>query len=83
MVSWSKVALSGAPIGIRLVPKKKQRGRRLPKWLLPGAVICVAGLVTAVWYLRRPLPPPRITAFTQITHDGRLKYLVGTDGNRV
>ncbi len=64
-------------------PKKKQRGLGLPKWLLPGAVICVAGLVAAVWYLRRPLPPPQITAYTKITHDGRLKRLVGTDGNRL
>jgi dipeptidyl aminopeptidase/acylaminoacyl peptidase len=34
-------------------------------------------------YLSRPLPPPRITAYTQITHDGRGKYLAATDGNRL
>ena len=37
----------------------------------------------AIWYLRRPLPPPRITKYTQITHDGLQKNLVGTDGTRL
>ncbi len=42
--------------------------------------LCLAG---AIWYLHRPLPPPRITQYTQITHDGRQKVLVGTDGSRL
>jgi len=41
--------------------------------------LCLA----AIWYLRRPLPPPRVTGYTQITHDGREKTLVGTDGSRL
>jgi serine/threonine protein kinase/Tol biopolymer transport system component len=43
------------------------------------------GVVLAVgfWYLHRPLPPPRITQYTQITHDGHEKYLHGTDGSRL
>jgi len=41
--------------------------------------LCLA----AIWYLRRPLPPPRVTGYTQITHDDRQKTLVGTDGSRL
>ena len=37
----------------------------------------------AIWYLRRPLPPPRISRYTQITHDGHEKNLAGTDGSRL
>jgi Tol biopolymer transport system component len=40
-------------------------------------------LAGGFWYLSRPLAPSRITAYTQITHDGRDKQLAGTDGSRV
>ena len=46
----------------------------------------VAGLLSGgIWYLRRPLPPLRVAqnGYTQITHDGRAKYLGGTDGTRL
>ncbi len=42
-----------------------------------------AGLAVAVWYLRRPLSPPRITKYSQITHDGHSKILGGADGSRL
>src|SRR5438270_422687 len=64
---------------------KQTEGRhnRLLMWLLPGAVILAVGLATAIWYLRRPLPPLRVSEYTQITHDGRNKELAGTDGSRL
>ena len=40
-------------------------------------------LAAAIWYLRRPLPPPHISAYTQITHDGHDKSPGGTDGGRI
>ena len=52
------------------------------RWLLPAAVL-VVGLAAAIWYLRRPLPPPRISRYTQITHDGHEKIPAGTDGSRL
>jgi len=51
-------------------------------WLTIGGIL-VAGLACTIWFLHRPLPPPRITQFNQITHDGHSKYLIGTDGSRV
>ncbi len=59
------------------------RHNRLRSWLLPGAVILAIGLATAIWYLRRPLPPLRVTEYTPITHDGRAKAIAGTDGSRL
>src|SRR5947209_9185846 len=61
-------------------------GNRKQLWglVLAGGgllALCVAG--TIWWYLHHPLPPPRITGYTQITHDGRQKILVGTDGTRL
>ena len=59
---------------------RKARGR---KWMLAVGTGALALLTMGVWYLRRPLPPPRITAYTQITHDGRYKSLGATDGSRL
>ena len=63
---------------------KLSRGNRrgLIGWLLSGAGILAAGLAALVWYLHRPLPP-RVTEYTQITHDDRHKIPVGTDGARL
>jgi DNA-binding winged helix-turn-helix (wHTH) protein/Tol biopolymer transport system component len=51
--------------------------------LLVATLVTAVVLVVGFFYLRRPLPPPRITEYTQITHDGRDKYLAATDGNRI
>ena len=47
------------------------------------AGLLIAGLAAAIWYLHRPLPPPHITEYVQITTDGRPKILAGTDGSRL
>jgi DNA-binding winged helix-turn-helix (wHTH) protein len=57
--------------------------RRRWTWVLSAGTATALLLAGAYWYLSRPLPPPRITAYTQITHDGREKLLVGTDGSRL
>jgi Tol biopolymer transport system component/DNA-binding winged helix-turn-helix (wHTH) protein len=61
----------------------EERHNRLRGWLLRSTVILAVGLATAIWYLRRPLPPLRVTEYTQITHDGRPKDLAGADGSRI
>jgi Tol biopolymer transport system component/DNA-binding winged helix-turn-helix (wHTH) protein len=67
------------------LPVKSQDGRRQKsrrRWLFSAPVLAVF-LAAAIWYLHRPLPPLRVTGYTQITHDGHLKTLAGTDGNRL
>ncbi len=51
-------------------------------WLL-AATVLILSLISTFWYLSRPLPPPRVTGYTQITHDGHHKGLIGTDGIRL
>src|SRR5437016_5941798 len=53
------------------------------RWVILAGAAVVVLLAGGFWYLSRPLPPPRITAYTQITHDGRDKRLGGTDGSRI
>jgi Tol biopolymer transport system component/DNA-binding winged helix-turn-helix (wHTH) protein len=57
--------------------------KRFNTWALPGAALLAVCLPVAVWYLRGPLPPLRVTEYTRITHDGRSKQLAGTDGSRL
>jgi Tol biopolymer transport system component/DNA-binding winged helix-turn-helix (wHTH) protein len=58
----------------------RQKSRR--RWLFAAPALAVI-LAAMFWYLHRTLPPPRITGYTQITHDGRRKFIGGTDGNRL
>jgi len=44
------------------------------------ALIAVAGIIA---WLHSPLPPPKVVATTQITHDGMPKLSVLTDGSRL
>jgi Tol biopolymer transport system component/DNA-binding winged helix-turn-helix (wHTH) protein len=71
-------------------PAHDRERSRSRSWLLvgpviftAGAVILIVGFATAIWYLRNPLPPPRLTNSVQLTRDGRRKNVIGTDGNRL
>ena len=63
--------------------KKTGSRKRLWGWVLAGGSVLALCLAGAVWYLRRPLPPPQVIEYVQITHDGRPKILGGTDGSRL
>jgi Tol biopolymer transport system component/DNA-binding winged helix-turn-helix (wHTH) protein len=58
------------------------RKRMWTRVLAGGGVLalCLAGVL---WYLHRPLSPPSVTEYVQITHDGRPKILAGMDGSRL
>jgi DNA-binding winged helix-turn-helix (wHTH) protein/Tol biopolymer transport system component len=67
-----------------VAPIARPRGLAMHKTLMLALAMCATATVALlVWYLRRPPIPPRITDYTQITHDGRRKVLVGTDGTRL
>ena len=52
------------------------------RWWIPAIVAVVAA--AALGYLGvRPVPPPKVTGYQQITNDGIRKSLVGTDGVRL
>jgi DNA-binding winged helix-turn-helix (wHTH) protein/Tol biopolymer transport system component len=71
-----------SPTVLTVIPAKSELHSR--RWLWPAlAVLVVAALAVGYWYLRRPLPPPRLTNPVQLTQDGRRKNVVGTDGNRL
>src|SRR5215472_16696026 len=53
------------------------------RWLWAAAGFAGIVALAIVSWLRSPLPPPRVTATTQITHDGIQKFTILTDGSRV
>src|SRR5205823_2023915 len=70
------------PVSKRETSKDVTR-KRLRRWLLPGAAVLAGVVASLFWYLLRPLPPPRISEYVRLTHDGLPKLLAGTDGNRL
>ena len=53
------------------------------KWLLVSSLVALCAIAPAILYMRRPLPPPRVSEYVQITHDDRHKGVGGTDGVRL
>jgi len=54
------------------------------QWVVYTAILAVLAVsVTLIVLLRSPLPPPRILASKQLTHDGLQKFGLVTDGNRI
>ena len=74
---------SEKPPGLSGAGEKVPRRRQWRGWALAAGGVFAVCLAGAIWYLHRTLPQPRITQYAQITHDGRQKVLVGTDGSRL
>ena len=53
--------------------------RSLRRWWLVAAAILVVGLSSLIWYLRRPLPPPRISEICP-DHPRRPPEMAGRNG---
>jgi DNA-binding winged helix-turn-helix (wHTH) protein/Tol biopolymer transport system component len=51
-------------------------------WLSLSLILALAG-AAGVWFARRPLPPPRITDYVQLSHDPRFKEVAVADANRL
>ena len=60
-----------------------EQRKRSVAWALASAGVLTLCLTATIWFLHRPLPPPRISKYAQITHDGHKKKLAGTDGTRI
>ena len=74
---------STEPVGPRTEERKPGTRKIRWGWLVAGASVLAPGLAAALWFFSRPLPPPRVTQYTQITHDGHIGVIAGTDGSRI
>jgi DNA-binding winged helix-turn-helix (wHTH) protein len=77
----SQIATIQPPAPARdVVPTQSSTAKR---WLvlIAAGLACVIG--AAAWYWSRPLPPLHVTEYAQITHNGYIGALAGTDGSRI
>ncbi|HEY3971389.1 MAG TPA: protein kinase [Candidatus Sulfotelmatobacter sp.] len=74
---------------IRSAPQKQQatqkqvEPQRRRTALAATALVVVGILAVLTYFLTQPPPTPRISNYTQLTHDGQQKSLIGTDGSRL
>jgi len=57
--------------------------KRHKKMLLSGFAAIAVAIAALAYWLVPPPSPPKVSGYGQITHDGRPKWLVGTDGSRL
>ena len=85
----SEAAISALPSGQMDAAPEKKNARKL--WVIGFTVIALAAVSASAYYWSRPLPPPRVLAFRELTNDhnrkdrnpcGGISALV-TDGPRV
>jgi serine/threonine protein kinase/Tol biopolymer transport system component len=53
------------------------------RWPLALAAVFVLLAGVFIYFWTRPLPPPRVSNYVQLTHDGEPKILAATDGSRL
>jgi serine/threonine protein kinase/Tol biopolymer transport system component len=53
------------------------------RWIQAVAILVILIAATLAYLLTRPAPMPKVSSYVQLTHDGRPKRLVGTDGSRL
>ena len=67
---------AAAPVALPVLAKSRWA------WIA-GGIVGIVALTTLFSLLRPPLPPPRVLATTQLTHDGFTKIGLLTDGSRL
>jgi eukaryotic-like serine/threonine-protein kinase len=61
-----------------------QTGRpKWKTWAVAGGGLALLVLASFLYLQSRPLPPPKVSGYVPVTHDGSPKGLVGTDGARL
>jgi eukaryotic-like serine/threonine-protein kinase len=61
-----------------------QTGRpKWKSWAFAGGGLALLVMASLLYLQSRPLPPPKVSGYVPLTHDGNPKRLVGTDGARL
>ena len=74
------VAADTAPV-VGAASRSGTPGRKM--WSVAAGASAIIAVVALVYVQSRPVPPPAVSGYIPITHDGSAKWLVGTDGARL
>jgi eukaryotic-like serine/threonine-protein kinase len=90
---WSAAAVSAGSAelpsaagtgGLAGAPVVSMPGRsRWKAWAVAAGGFGLVAIASLIYFQSRPLPPPRVSSYVVLTHDGNQKYLAGTDGARL
>ena len=77
--------IEASPQALSTLPKSEPRPTWaiLQRWVAALVALLIAVATMLIYYGRREKPPPRVSGYTQLTHDGEIKTLFGTDGSRL
>ena len=82
-VSTSRVEVSPPDSASRVQAGSEPKERRWKPWAAAAVAVAVIAATALVYLQSRPLPPPTVSGYVPITHDGAPKFIVGTDGARL
>src|SRR4029077_2541608 len=74
-------AAAGTSSSSAVASQKTRLGWKI--WAATGGGLALLVIAALIYLQSRPLPPPKVSRYVPITHDGTPKYLVGTDGARL
>ncbi len=77
----SVAGTSGSAVATTAVSKPARPGWKW--WAVAAGSLGIVVIASLIYLQSRPLPPPQVSGYVQVTHDGNRKDLVGTDGSRL
>ena len=73
-----------APLEPKLMEVKAPRKTaKPPRRISLVAIVVIVALAVGIWYLAKPSLPPRVAEYAQMTHNGNIGGLAGTDGSKL
>ncbi len=80
----SSASVAATPSPISSPTAAAPTGTRKPRTaVVVFPILAILAVAAFAYFLLRPAAPPRVSNYVQLTHDGRPKQLLGTDGSRL
>jgi hypothetical protein len=76
-------AVDATSSGQREATVSQTGGPKWKRWAFAGGGLGLLVIASLIYLGSRPSPPPKVSGYVPVTHDGHRKALVGTDGSRI